>query len=230
MSIFVAVLLAALLPVLIDCHRRSRAADWARTRFDAAAYGLVPAGTLDPRRAGPPGPPGQRETSQAIAAAAWGGDWRPAAAHVEAAGRDWDERWSRLELLAEIAQQDDAWLMEWRIAEPRSCDAATLVAKLSVHRAWAIRGSGYARQVPAQNMAKFRQLLPTAIEAAQRASLLGPENPGPWVVMVTAARGAQYTPRRFRPLWHGLVALPRTTTRGTGRACSTGAPSGPAPT
>lgn len=200
------VFLVAAVPSLISSYRRSRAADWARTRFDPAAYGLVPAGLLDSRRPGPPGPPGQRERSQAIADAAWGGDWRPAAAHVGAAGRDWDERWSRLELLAEIAKQDDAWLTQWRITEPDNCDAATLTAQLAVDRAWAIRGTGYAHQVPAQNREKFRQLLPAAIEAARRASLLDPENPGPWVVMVTAARGAQYTHRQFRPLWDGLVA------------------------
>ncbi|GJF32119.1 hypothetical protein KNE206_48190 [Kitasatospora sp. NE20-6] len=198
--------LVAFAPSLIRSYRRSQAVDWARTRFDPAAYGLVATGMLDPRRAGPPAPPGSQENSRAVASAAWGGNWRPAAAHVRAAGDDWDEHWSRLELLAGIAQEDDAWLTAWRSAEPGDCDAATLEAKQLVHQAWAIRGRGYAHEVPPRNMAEFRRLLPAAIEAAHRAALLAPDNPAPWVVMVTAARGAQYTPDRFRPLWDGLAA------------------------
>ncbi|MFE2347156.1 hypothetical protein [Kitasatospora cineracea] len=174
--------------------------------FDAAAYGLVPREALDPRRPGPPAPERDRRRSQAVADAAWQGDWRPAATHVAAAGHDWDERWSRFELLRAIARQDDGWLTAWREADPGDCDAAALEADLMVHRAWAIRGRGYANEVPAENMARFHALLPAAIEAAHRAALLDPGNPAPWVVLVTAARGARYQPDRFRPLWEGLVA------------------------
>ncbi|MFD0531446.1 hypothetical protein ACFQ1I_40480 [Kitasatospora arboriphila] len=174
--------------------------------FDAAAYGLVPREALDARRSGPPQSERAREESQELANTVWGGDWRAAAAYIKAAGTDWDEHWNRFELLRAIAREDDAWLTKWRDADPGDCDAATLEADLMVHRAWAVRGSGYAREVPAERMAEFRALLPAAIEAAQRATRLAPENPGPWVVMVTAARGAQYQPDRFRPLWAGLVA------------------------
>ncbi|MFJ5228384.1 hypothetical protein ACIQBJ_00665 [Kitasatospora sp. NPDC088391] len=174
--------------------------------FDAAAYGLVPRESLDPTRGGPPSPEHVRRQSQAVADAAWNGDWRTAATHVAAPGTDWDERWSRFELLRAIARRDDAWLTAWRAADPDNCDAAALEADLQVHRAWEIRGGGFAKEVPAENMARFRELLPAAIEAARRAALLDPENPAPWVVMVTAARGAQYKPEQFQPLWDGLVA------------------------
>jgi hypothetical protein len=174
--------------------------------FDAAAYGLAPREALDARRAGPPLPQRVREEQQVLANAVWGGDWRSAAAHLKAAGTDWDEHWSRFELLRAVAREDDAWLTAWREADPGNCDAAALEADLMVHRAWAIRGGGFAKDVPAENMAKFRALLPAAIEAAHRATLLDPANPAPWVVMVTAARGAQYKPEMFQPLWNGLVA------------------------
>ncbi|MFJ8439901.1 hypothetical protein [Kitasatospora griseola] len=174
--------------------------------FDAAAYGLVPLASLDPSRLGPPSSEQDCRRSQAVADAAWEGDWRAAATHIAAPGNDWDERWSRFELLREIARRDDGWLKAWREADPDDCDAAALEADLMVHQAWAIRGGGFANEVPAENMARFRALLPAAIEAAHRAALLDPENPAPWVVMVTAARGAQYKPDRFRPLWEGLVA------------------------
>ncbi|MGW4893263.1 hypothetical protein ACWEQL_13510, partial [Kitasatospora sp. NPDC004240] len=182
------------------------ARDWARRSFDAAAYGLVPRDELEPARSGPPGPSYRRREIQAIADSAWQGDWRPAAAYVASARDDWDERWSRIQLLEHIATKGDEWLESWRSAEPGDCDAATLEARLMVHRAWEIRGSKYAHEVPEADMAEFRRLLPAAIEAARRASLLAPENPGPWVVMITAARGAQYEPDRFRPLWDELVA------------------------
>ncbi|MFE5833991.1 hypothetical protein ACFQ8W_27625 [Streptomyces sp. NPDC056508] len=207
MTIFLAVVLGVLLYVL---HRLflapGRADRWVGEHFVASDYGLARREQLDPRRAGPPPPPHRRQERQAVADAAWGGDWRAAEAYVRAAGDDWDERWSRTELLQEIAREDDAWLDAWCAAEPGNCDAATLHAGIMVHRAWEIRGGGYAHEVPTDRMNSFRSMLPAAIEEAQRAALLDPANPGPWVVMVTAARGAQYDRARFRPLWDGLVA------------------------
>ncbi|MER7770752.1 hypothetical protein [Kitasatospora sp. NPDC096140] len=185
--------------------RQTKARNWALTGFDAPAYGLTPRDRLDPRRAGPPPPPHRRRESQAVADAAWAGNWKPAAAHVEAAGQDWDERWSRLELLDSVADRDEGWLKAWRAADPGNCDAAALEALRMVHAAWAIRGSGYAHEVPEEDMRAFRAMLPAAVGAARRAALLDPANPAPWVVMVSAARGARYTPEQFEELWRGLV-------------------------
>ncbi|MGW7434270.1 hypothetical protein ACWGIN_32660 [Streptomyces sp. NPDC054861] len=183
-----------------------RADRWVREEFVAAHYGLVPRDVLDARRAGPPPARHRLEEMQAVADAAWEGQWQAAKAYVEAAGDDWDERWSRTELLQQVATEDDGWLEAWRAAEPGNCDAATLHASLMVHRAWKIRGSGYANEVPTERMNQFRAMLPAAIEQARQAAELDPVNPGPWVVMVTAARGAGYRPHRFRPLWAGLVS------------------------
>ncbi|MFE2177156.1 hypothetical protein [Kitasatospora sp. NPDC059462] len=185
--------------------RRRRHLKWAREGFDPAAYGMPPRDRLDAGRAGPPPPLERRQRSQAIADAAWAGDWRPAAAYVAEAGDHWDERWSRLDLLAAIAADGDGWLGAWRSAEPGNCDAATLEAKLMVRRAWEVRGSGYRHEVGDDAIEAFRELLPAAIEAARRAALLDPANPGPWVVIVTAARGAQFTPERFQEAWEELV-------------------------
>ncbi|MEU8520868.1 hypothetical protein [Streptomyces sp. NBC_01216] len=89
--------------------------------------------------------------------------------------------------------------------------------------------AAYTHEVPTERMNRFRDMLPAAILEAREAALLDPANPGPWVVMVTAARGAQYGHDRFRPLWEGLVAR-APTTRGTGRRSGTGAPRGSAAT
>ncbi|MFB7668662.1 hypothetical protein ACFC1R_32875 [Kitasatospora sp. NPDC056138] len=206
MTIILTVLPAALLAWLIGRRLgRARLMDWARDRFDPAEYGLVPRDRLDARRAGPAIPLQQYQQMQAIADAAWEGDWRPAAAYLEAAGQDWDERWTRLELLQEIARSEDAWLVDWRAARPADCDAATLHARHLLHRAWEARGTGEAHEVPAERTARFGELLPAAMAAAREASELAPADPGPWVVMITAARGLRYSPEQFRALWEGLV-------------------------
>ncbi|MEV7523913.1 hypothetical protein [Streptomyces sp. NPDC091371] len=207
MTIFLAVTLGVILIVLYHLFITPGRVDrWVGKRFVASDYGLPPREVLDNRRPGPPPSAHGMQERQAVADAAWEGDWSSADRYVRAAGEDWDERWTRLELLQHIAGTDDAWLRAWRAAEPGNCDAATLHASLMVHRAWEIRGRGYAHEVSASNMNHFRTLLPAAIEEARNAALLDPANPGPWVVMVTAARGAQYDHARFRPLWEGLVA------------------------
>ncbi|WP_234317173.1 hypothetical protein [Streptomyces sp. NRRL WC-3744] len=137
----------------------------------------------------------------AVAHAAWNGDWRPAAAHVEEAGQNWDERWLRLELLEQVAERDDAWLNDWRAARPKDCAAATVHAQLLIHRAWVVRGSGYAYTVSADRMALFMSLLKEAMEAAEEAAQLASDDPGPWVVMITAARGLRLERDRFQQLW-----------------------------
>ncbi|MFF2143959.1 hypothetical protein [Kitasatospora sp. NPDC058190] len=205
MTHLIIIVLVVAISAAVTKARKSKATTWAQSDFDAAAYGLVPRERLDPHRGGPPPAPHRRKESQAMADAAWAGNWRPAAEYVEAAGQDWDERWSRLELLDSIAGQDDAWLKAWRAADPGHCDAAALEASRMVHAAWEIRGGKYAHEVPEEDMNAFRAMLPAAIEAAKRASLLDPANPAPWVVMVTAARGAQYQPEQFEELWRGLI-------------------------
>ncbi|WP_282694804.1 hypothetical protein [Streptomyces sp. CC208A] len=207
MTLLLAAVLGVLLVVLYRLFVSPRQAEgWVAEHFVATDYGLPPREALDSRRAGPPAPAHRRSERQAVADAAWAGDWKGAARYVREAGEDWDERWARLELLQHVAQEDDAWFDAWRAAEPGDCDAATLNASLMVHRAWEIRGSGYAHEVMTSDMERFKAMLPAAIEEARRAALLDPANPGPWVVMITAARGAQYDRARFKPLWEGLVA------------------------
>ncbi|MFE4263665.1 hypothetical protein [Streptomyces sp. NPDC056883] len=206
MTIFLAAALGVFLLVLLRSTIPGGADRWIEKHFVASAYGLPPREALDHRRPGPPPAPHRAQERQDVADAAWQGDWKTAQRYVRAAGDDWDARWDRLALLQHVAREDSAWLDVWRTAEPADCDAATLHASLMVHRAWEIRGSAFAHEVPDADMKRFRAMLPAAIEEAREAALLDPANPGPWVVMVTAARGAQYGHEQFEPLWKGLVA------------------------
>jgi hypothetical protein len=174
--------------------------------FRPKAFGLVPRAELDASRAAPAPSPALTARKQGIADAAWAGDYQPAAAYLAEAGEDWDERWSRLELLQYVAGEDEAWLAKWRADQPTDADAATLHASLLLHNTWKVRGGGFANQVPPERMAKFKQMLPASMEAARAAAELAPENPGPWVVMITAARGLRYSHEQFEPLWAGLTA------------------------
>ncbi|OEJ30394.1 hypothetical protein [Streptomyces subrutilus] len=207
MTIFLAIALGVFLIVLYLLFITPLRVDrWVETHFAASAYGLPPREVLDDRRPGPPPAAHRAQEMQAVADAAWDGDWKPAERYVREAGEDWDERWARLELLQQIAREDGAWFDAWRAAEPGNCDAATLHASIMVRRAWEIRGGAFAHEVPASDMNRFRAMLPAAIEEARKAALLDPANPGPWVVMVTAARGAQYGHSQFNWLWEGLIA------------------------
>ncbi|MER5665510.1 hypothetical protein [Streptomyces mirabilis] len=183
---------------------RARAKLTAR-RFDPARYGLPSRDELDPGHAGPPPPKSAQLELMALTDAARLGDWRPAAAYLDHAGQDWDERWHRIQLLGEIATENGYWLAQWSRARPDSGDAATLKAHVLLLTGWAIRGSGSAREVPAPHMRQFHDHLRSAVETALQAAALAPEDPGPWVVMVTAARGLKYTHAQFRSLWNELT-------------------------
>ncbi len=172
MTIFLAVVLGVFLIGLLLSIAPGAADRWAEKHFVASAYGLPPREALDNRRSGPPTPVHRTQERQAVADAAWQGDWKAAERYVRAAGEDWDERWGRLELLQHVARQDGAWLDAWLAAEPGDCDAATLHASLMVHRAWEIRGNAFAHAVPYEDMERFRAMLPAAIEEARKAALL----------------------------------------------------------
>ncbi|WP_128984770.1 hypothetical protein [Streptomyces roseicoloratus] len=221
MSLLVSALIIGLIGAVVGTYRtrsRSRSGSrfggsarpavdaWVRDSFVPAAYGLVPREVLDAGRPGPAQPLHRIKEMQAVADSAWSGDWRPAASYVAAAGDDWDERWSRTEVLQEIACEDDAWLEAWRSEQPRNGDAATLHASMLVHRAWEIRGTAYANEVPDERMRQFRAMLPQAMNAAVDASRIDVRHPGPWVVMITAARALSYSHNQFRTLWAELTA------------------------
>ncbi|MGF1237403.1 hypothetical protein ACQSME_09095 [Streptomyces sp. 2-6] len=169
--------------------------------MDVAAYGLLPREELDATQYGPTAP----EVADATLAVRQG-DWRPGAALLAAAGQDWDRRWYRLTTLARVAAEEEAWLHAWRTERPDDPDAAAVHAQALLYRAWHARGEGYAKDTSADRLARFRQLLQAAFEAARTAASLAPHDPSPWVTMVTAARGLVLPHEEFRRIWGELTA------------------------
>ncbi|WP_329365013.1 hypothetical protein [Streptomyces sp. NBC_01483] len=193
------------IPVLIwalwSTFRLARINRMGTARIDVAAYGLLPREELDPTRGGPPVP----EVAEAVRAAREG-DWRPGAALLAAAGQDWDLRWQRVSGLASAASKDERWLGDWRAERPNDPDAAAVHAQALLYRAWDARGGGWAKDTAADRMARFHQLLPASMHAAQEAATLAPHDPSPWVTMITAARGLTLPHEEFRRLWGELTA------------------------
>jgi hypothetical protein len=142
--------------------------------FDPVRYGLAPSALLDPRKAGPDVPDDHAGERDAVIEAARKGDWEPAAAYVEGAGQDYDERWSRTQLLQQLADRTPQWLGAWLQAQPQNGDALSVHASLLVHQAWAARGTGYANQLSARSnrVNRTEAAHVTSWSAAARATLL----------------------------------------------------------
>ncbi|MDR6974171.1 hypothetical protein J2X68_000849 [Streptomyces sp. 3330] len=76
MPMILAVLIGVLLVVLCVLRLTPVHVDrWVRRHFVASAYGLPPREVLDDGRSGPPPPAHRTQEKQAVADAAWQGDW-----------------------------------------------------------------------------------------------------------------------------------------------------------
>ncbi|GAA3087199.1 hypothetical protein GCM10020254_34600 [Streptomyces goshikiensis] len=108
-----------------------------RRAAEVVALGFVPEAELDTAHPAPV--PAERT---AVLAALADGDWEVGAAYLKAAGRDWEERWLRVRVLAGAAAGDDGWLRAWREAKPSHPALALVAADTAVVVAWNARGEG----------------------------------------------------------------------------------------
>ncbi|MFF5701344.1 hypothetical protein ACFY7H_02350 [Streptomyces sp. NPDC012794] len=195
-----AVLLWAIVSTARNAQRNRKAG-----RFDAAAYGLVPREQLDTRHAGPP----RDEPALRLAVeSAFDGEWAPAAAMLAAASEseDWAERWRLVQVFADVCVEDEHWLRVWRATRPQGADAVVVHAHSILLRAWEARGEKDIRHTSDEQIARFSELLPTAVHAAGEAARLAPRDPSPWITMVAAARGLGLPHDEFRRLWGEVVS------------------------
>lgn len=108
------------------------------------------------------------------------GRWTDVRALLARTGDDWDRRGHRLVVLG----QNPAcavWAQEWRLAEPDSADAVTLLACATVFRA--LRD-----QEPVQ----------AALELCRTASRMAPDDPSPWLGTLILARSTGTDDERAR--------------------------------
>ncbi|WP_079429470.1 hypothetical protein [Streptomyces katrae] len=179
----------------------AEADEQARKAAAVVALGFVAEADLDTDHPAPV--PAERRT---VLEAARSGDWEAAAAYVEAAGQDWQERLERVRPLAEAAAEDDAWLLAWRAARPTDPTAALVNADTSVMVAWNVRGSQSGRRTTQEQFRLFRQLLTKAQADAHEAQrLAAPADPCPYVVEQAIAMGLGYSHERYRELWEQIT-------------------------
>ncbi|MDJ0385925.1 hypothetical protein [Streptomyces sp. G-G2] len=173
----------------------------ARQAAAVVALGFVPEAALDTGNLAAPPP-----ERLAAAAAVRAGDWQAGAAYVEAAGRDWEERWNRVRTLAEAAAEDDAWLLAWRAARPQDPTAALVTADTSVQVAWNVRGSQSGSRTTQEQFRLFHELLLKAQQDAYEAQRLAdPADPVPYMAEQPIGQGLGYPHEQYQQLWAHIV-------------------------
>ncbi|MFJ3975021.1 hypothetical protein [Streptomyces sp. NPDC090021] len=173
----------------------------ARQAAAVVALGFVAEEDLDTDNALPV-PPERRAALDAVR----GGDWEAGATYVEACGKDWEERWQRVRALAEVAAEDDAWLLAWRAARPADATAALVNADTGVLVAWNVRGSARASHTTQEQFRIFHELLAKAQEQAWEAQRLAdPADPVPYMVEQSVSLGLGYPHEQYQQLWSQIT-------------------------
>ncbi|MCX4527736.1 MULTISPECIES: hypothetical protein [unclassified Streptomyces] len=174
----------------------------ARRAAEVVALGFVPEAELDTDH--PAAVPAERT---AVLAALADGDWEVGAAYLKAAGRDWEERWQRVRVLAEAAAEDDGWLLAWREAKPSHPSVALVAADTAVMVAWNVRGNKAARHTTDEQFRIFHDLLGKAKTAARQAQRIAdPADPVPYMVEQSIGMALGYPHEEYEKLWAEIVA------------------------
>lgn len=175
----------------------------------AEQLGLLPAERQSTKSAGPL-PTGWEAALDAVRGRGdGGGDWKTAAELLRGIGRDWERRSLAAYLLAEIAAEDDGWLLAWEADGPHGPDdpdAALVRARSTVILAWKIRGGKLASDTTGEQFAGFHRLLQRSREEIARAAALNPDDPTPYVTEIWTALGLGYPHSEMDKLWSELTA------------------------
>ncbi|KOG32777.1 hypothetical protein AQJ84_34565 [Streptomyces resistomycificus] len=170
---------------------------------EAAALGLLPPERQNTDTAAPV----PADLAAAVAAAK-AGDWQPAAALFDetASVRDWERRTSHCEALADVAAEDDTWLLAWEAARVDDPGAALVRARSTVFLAWNIRGGKRAQYTTGEQFEGFHRVLAQSREEHARAAALAVEgDPSPYVGEIWTALGLGYPNSEMDRLWKELT-------------------------
>ncbi|MFE9728350.1 hypothetical protein ACFYQ5_33435 [Streptomyces sp. NPDC005794] len=130
---------------------------------------------------------------RAALAAAAAGDHAPAA-ELLAATREhaqWERRDTCVSRLARASLHHPGWLDSWLEESPESPDAVLVKADQYIYEAWEIRTGARATHVEADQFRAFHTVLRDAVPVMSAAAELNPDDPVPWRVALTQARGIQ---------------------------------------
>jgi hypothetical protein len=169
----------------------------------AAALGLLPPEKQNKDLAAP-----RPAALTAALDAVRSGDWQPAAdlLGTTAAARGWENRADYVSSLAELAAEDDTWLLNWENARPDDPAAALVRARSTVALAWDIRGAKRAKYTTAEQFEGFRRTLARSREEHARAAVLAPEgDPTPYIGEIWTALGLGYPHSEMDRLWKEIT-------------------------
>ena len=96
-------------------------------------------------------------------------------------GPSWDRRSHRVRVLAESVA-NSAWVERWQVLDPVNPDAALLRAQVEVIRVLRASGGG------ASSSEDRAEAAAEALALCRHAAEMAPEDPTPWVVMLTLSR------------------------------------------
>ncbi|MET8622488.1 hypothetical protein ABZW30_01790 [Kitasatospora sp. NPDC004669] len=193
----------------VSAYRKSRRAQRAAAPAPAggvrtinnADYNFPPGNEIDTTRAAAADP-----EVGAVRAAALAGDWQTAAAYLDAAGSDWDLRWYRLGVLADVASEDDTFVKAWQAALPNDPSAALVHADALVALAGKLRGAKGAQHTTREQFDAFHRVLAESEAACRRAAELAPADPSPYIAQISIAMGLGWSHERFQALWAEIVS------------------------
>ncbi|MFF5640987.1 hypothetical protein [[Kitasatospora] papulosa] len=130
---------------------------------------------------------------RAALAAASSGDHTPAA-ELLAGTREhaqWERRDTCVSRLARASLHHPGWLESWLEESPEDPDAVLVKADQYVYQAWQIRTGARARHVEADQFRAFHAVLRDSVPVISTAAELNPDDPVPWRIALTQARGIQ---------------------------------------
>ncbi|MET9373250.1 hypothetical protein ABZX98_03730 [Streptomyces sp. NPDC002992] len=177
--------------------------DAEETAARVASLGLLP-----PERQNTELPAPLQPALLVAVAAARAGDWQPAADLLEetAEKRDWELRTHYGEQLADVAAEDDTWLLAWEAARPDDPGAALLRARSTVVLAWKVRGAKRAQYTTQEQFQGFRSTLLRSRDEHTRAEALAPEDdPAPYVGQIWTAIGLGLPHEEMHRVWKEIA-------------------------
>ncbi|SMF13069.1 hypothetical protein [Streptomyces sp. Amel2xC10] len=167
---------------------------------DPATYGFARTEELDIRMPGP-----DHDLLDVLDVVQRTQDYRAAQqllAGTETAG---ERRWQRVQAFAgaaalELRQRPGGvsetpggqWLRVWRTEAPKDPGGAAVHAEFLVQQAWRTSTPG---------TQDFRIIMEEARDACGQAALLAPDDPIPYIVELSVARGLDYSQAEFEQLW-----------------------------